>query len=151
MAKNSATVLLRKIAAEVYEQVASDAGFTLDQVVEAVTMSPSIEHLGDQLVEAAAWAAVKYVDERRTARPEGGTLFDDLERVIALGDGKRKRKGACKQDEIAEHVRIVAENASRAMAAANAEQEEFNLLAPFFSTKASTVDRAVRRYRKATA
>lgn len=149
MAKNTATTLLRKIAAEVYDESAAGKRFTLDQVVCAVLASPAVEGLGAQLAEAAAWAAVKYVDESRTARVDSSSLFEDMDRVIALGEGNRRRKGACRKVDMAEHVRIVAENAHRAMAAAKAEAEELDILAPFFSEPETTVEQAVASYKAA--
>jgi hypothetical protein len=123
--------ILRKIAAEAYDVVAeSGEEFELDFVQSLVASDEAARSLGQQLLEVAVEAAVRSVDESRRSRPEQGDLFSDLDRVLAIGDGRRKRKGACLARDYVAHMQIVAVNAALVASAAAREQEEYARLLP---------------------
>lgn len=141
---DEATKQLRKIAAEFYDNT-SGAGDTFDlaAVIDMVERDRTAASLGRALLRAAADAAVRYVDDQRRDRPETqGKLFDDLERVLAIGDGQRRRKGNCTARDMAQHIAIITANAAAVTAAAARDQQEYALLLPFLA-QGMTVEQAV--------
>jgi hypothetical protein len=138
--------LLRKIAAELYDQsVGSGDRFDLSAVMDQVERTSAARTLTSQLLRTAIEHAVKAVDEQRRDRSDAqGQLFGDLERVLAIGDGVRRRKGSCDADDYAKHITIVIDNAAKVTAAAAKEQREYSLLLPFFA-QGLTVEQAVER------
>lgn len=131
---SDARKLLRKIAAEMYDQVAENGDeFDLDFVRSLVVSDEAALGLGKQLLEVAAEAAVDYVDQSRRSRPEQTEMFGDMDRVLAIGDGRRKRKGSCKAEDYAAHMQIVAANVASVTAAAAREQDEYARLLPYLA------------------
>lgn len=141
--------ILRKIAAEAYDAIADQGHeFDLDYIRELVIADPAIGTLGDALLEAAAEAAVAYVDESRRNRSEQEELFGDLDGVLAIGDGRRRRKGSCTMADYAAHMQIIAANAAAVASATARKQEEFAQLLPYLSA-GDTVEQAVAKIRDA--
>jgi hypothetical protein len=138
--------LLRKIASELYDQSAGSGDrFDLTAIMDRLERDQSVAALGRQLVRTAIEAAVRSVDEQRRDRPEDqGRLFGDLDRVLAIGDGVRRRKGSCDGDDYAKHIAIIAHNAAKVASAAAKEQNEYALLLPYFA-QGLTVEQAVER------
>lgn len=148
---SEAKKILFKIAAEAYDTLAGNGEeFDLDFVRSLVVSDKTALSLGKQLLEVAADAAVKSVDDSRRSRPEQAALFDDLDRVLAIGDGRRKRKAACGARDYAAHMLIVATNVATVTAAAAREQQEYAQLLPHL-TAGKNVAEAVKAIREASA
>lgn len=140
---SDAKKILRKIAADAYDVVAEGGDeFDLDFIRSLVVNDETARSLGQQLLEVAADHAVKSIDESRRSRPEQTEMFGDMDRVLAIGEGRRRRKGTCGARDYSAHMQIVATNAALVSAAAAREQEEYARLLPHL-TAGLTVAEAV--------
>lgn len=144
---SDARKILRKIAANAYDDTAA-AGerFDLDLIQHLIRDEAASANLGEQILDMAIADAVRYVDESRRDRGEPAGLFGDLDRVLATGDGLRRRKGSCGADDYAKHMAIVTANAAAVTAAAAQEQAEYARLLPYL-TAGQTVEEAVGSWR----
>lgn len=140
---SDARKILRKIVANAYDDTAAAGeSFDLDLIREVVRSEASTAALGDQLLDMAINDAVSYVDDSRRSRAEQAEMFGDLDRVLAVGEGVRRRKGSCGAREYAAHMTIVSANVASVTAAAAREQQEYARLLPYLSAE-MTVEQAV--------
>lgn len=144
---SDAKKILRKIAANIYDDHAAGGHqFDLDLVRDRVGAEAANASLGDQLLEMAVNDAVTYVDDNRRTRPEQAEMFGDFDRVLAIGDGRRRRKGSCDRADLAAHIAIVSANVAAVTAAAAKEQSEYAQLLPYL-TDGTTYEEAVAAWR----
>lgn len=138
--------LLAKIVAETYDaMVASGEHINLADVVALVAQDPALEGRSRDFFIAAVDGAVKKIDDRRRQPPEQPSLLGDFDQVLALGEGVRRRRGSCDRDDIAAHMTLVMENASRVAEAASREQKRYALLLPYLN-EGLTYEQAAARY-----
>ena len=134
--------LLRKIVAEAYDVLAeSGASFSIEQVVAAAR--PEAVDLGDVLLDEAVWSTARRIDKDRTTRQENATLWGDLDRVVVVGENRRRRKGSCTLRDLNLNLAMKRENARRVTAALAIDESEYEALAPLMEDPKVTVDQAV--------
>jgi hypothetical protein len=135
------TARLNAHVADVYAaQKGAGSAFTIDDITAAAIASVPPQDT-EALVHAAVKAAVRRIDDRQTARPPQATLWDDLDRVLVIGPGLRRRKGSCNADNMAAHIEIVTTNRDAVVAAADVEIAEYRDLVPHL-VAGLTVDQA---------
>lgn len=136
----------RAMAAQVYDDLASDTGsatFDKTDVVELVKdRLMEAEGAVEELCWAAAEGLVRDIDDHRTAPAKPDFLFD-LDGVYALGDGLRVSKKAALVDHGQQALLNRTHNAKRAMDALHWNQEEFNRLWPKWKEPGVTKEQAV--------
>lgn len=130
--------LFRKLLRDHYEKfVAAGADFDLKDVAAAALADPGIADLRDALHDEACRSGIKTIDQERRKRDEQLALFGDPDQVVALPDGKRRRKGSCGVREITDHLAFVTTNAANVNQAAAREQREASLLMPYLADGAT--------------
>ena len=150
---NNAEKQIRKLAAELYEMAAeSGQHFTIegltDRLYGDLTDRMADDHsVVDDLIRIVADKAVRTADETRKQAPLQSSLIDDLDRVIAVGEGRRRSLRHADNDDWANHIAIVNDNLARVSAKASVEQARYAALSPHLARGFDT-EGAVAQWQK---
>lgn len=123
--------LLTKIVTEAYDTCAETGDeFIVADVIERVMVDPTLASCADEILAAAVSGAVKTLDQKRT-KSEALGLFGDVDQVVALGEGKRRRRGSLRATDTLAHLALIEANESQVIAAADRERERIALVLPY--------------------
>lgn len=122
--------------------------FTIADLTEALAAELAGSDDLAFLAYMAADSAVQAVDKQRTKAEPQSSLFDLLDKAVAVGNGQRLARRSMQMKDWAAHLTHVAENASRVNASAAKENQRFSELAPYLANDATTED-AVKAWQQA--
>ena len=122
--------LLRKLIAEHYAEAAAN-NFSLDEVKVSLRSDAVLPTLFAAMADDWLDKAVAAYDAEQTRSESQGSLFGDDDRVIALPNGRRQRRGTLQLRQVQQHLAYVDENAAKVAAAADREHLAYGLLEPW--------------------
>jgi len=141
---NSAEREINKLAVELYDKAAvsgsrfNPAELVDELYIDLVSRFAQERSATDDLIRIAADKAIRSVDRSRTKPVEQGSLADDLDRVLPVGESNRRARRHMDNVDWTNHIAHVTDNAARVNAAAAREQRRYAELSSFLAAGMDT-------------